>query len=488
MNPFALDLRAIALVRIAIALLLLADLAIRFPDIDAFYVASGVCPVESMPNSHWTMKHLELYRQAESWGGVALLFFLAATAATSLALGFYSRTSAALSWYLLVSLQNREIYLNDGGDILLRVILLSSIFLPLGARWSVDALKHPHWRKLPNNYVSWATGAYLIQTCVVYLVAAALKSHASWRVTGDALYMALSLDQHSTALAQWLLSYPGLLRVLNFMALTLEFCCPLLILCPLFQPWLRLLGVCGLVIFHVAIASCLHLGLFVPICLAVLLGLVPTIVFDRGRTAAEPGEEALQLPLPSGYKSGLASKAFLVSYIGFVVFQNAVTIPEIGMVREGQSVLRGSARELVLGYGRATGLMQNWTLFAPHPILEDGWFVVEGRRSDGSTVDLVTGQSPANFSKPPLVSATFPNQRWRRHFQNLCMRYNPVHVPLYLRWAGQRWNRLHADAEKVTSIRLVYMRELTELPGIPLQATPVELGVYPSSWLEGSLL
>lgn len=480
-NPFALDLRALALFRVAVGCILLADLAIRFPDISTFYLSDGVCPVDAMPHSHWSMKHLELYRLLDNWWSVAGMFFLAAVFATSLTLGFYTRTSALVSWYLLASLQNRNIYLSDGGDLLLRIVLLCAVFLPLGARWSVDAWRHPEWEKLPNKYFSLATVAYVTQVCVMYLTAGLLKSDASWRVTGDALYLALSVDQFATGFAQMLVQHPSLLRVLNFMALAIELCAPLLLLCPLFVGATRSVALVLLMGFHLGIASCLHLGLFMPISLTVLLALLPTEALDRVFRRRPALAESTPADLPSGYRLAWPAKVFLGSVIFFIPFQNAMTVPGSGLAPSGPLL------QTTLQYGRATGLMQNWTLFAPHPLKEDGWFIVEATRQDGSRLDLLSGASPPVYSKPVLPSAQFKNQRWRRHFQNLWQRYNPMHVPLYLRWAGREWNRKHPDQPPIRSLQLVFMREITLLPGLPQQARPVSLGEFPSRWLGGQL-
>lgn len=476
--PFFLDLRAIAVLRIAIGLLILVDLAIRAPDISVFYVANGVCPVDAMPLSHYTMKHLELYRHVDTAGGVALLFALTAMAASSLTLGFYSRTSAAMSWYLITSLQNRNIYLNDGGDLYMRAVLMCALFLPLGARWSVDAWRNPKWRALPNRFISLASATLLIQISIMYFVAGTLKSDPSWRVTGDALYLALSIDQFSTGFAQQLLQHPTLLRVLNFGALAIELSAAFLILCPVFNSLTRTLAVFLLLSFHLGIASTLHLGLFMPICLAVTLVLIPTPVWDwitRGKQPEEP-ERQNDANLPSGYQLSLPARVFMVSIVVFLVVQNAATVPAT-MINPGYHL-----KNLILGYGRSTSLMQNWTLFAPHPFLEDGWFIMEGSTEDGTRIDLMRDGQPVSYAKPLLVSAQFKNQRWRRWYQCMWKRYNPKHVPIFLRWELGRWNREHPQ-QPLSSIRLIFVEEKTQLPGLPPKRTSYSIGSYPSEWL-----
>lgn len=481
---FSLDLRAIALARMAIGLMILLDLFIRCQDIGAFYLPDGITPVGAMPASPSTFKHLELYRHIESWWGVAGLMGLAAVVAVLFTIGFYSRTTGLISWYLLASIQNRNIFVNDGGDLTLKLFLFISLFLPLGARWSVDARRNPHWKRLPNQYLSPASVALVLQFCVLYFAAGILKSDPVWRETGDAIWLTLNIDQFSTGFARALLEHRTLLRGLTFWVLAIELTTPLLQLCPLINTWTRSLNLLLLIGLHLGIASCLHLGLFMPICLTVQIFLWPTAWMDfierHLALATTPDSQAEGAP-PSGYRPGLLSSIAAGSIILFIFVQNTYTITELNL---GQP--RGVVRDVVMDYGRSTGMMQNWTLFAPRPNPQDGWFVVEGIRPDGQMVDLLTGKTPT-YEKPQPVCAQFKNQRWRRIYQNLWQRYNPRLVPIFLRYMGRKWNRQHPD-QTITSLRLIFVQEMTELPGIPATITPGTLGEFPSSWLEGERL
>ncbi|MBS2034949.1 HTTM domain-containing protein [bacterium] len=484
MKVFSLDLRAIALARMAIGLMILLDLFIRCQDIGAFYLPDGITPVASMPSSPNTFKHLELYRHLESWWEVAGVMGLAAVVAVLFTVGFYSRTTGLISWYLLASIQNRNLFVNDGGDLTLKLFLFIGLFLPLGARWSVDALRNPHWRKLPNQYLSPASAAMVLQFCVLYFAAGILKSDPVWRQTGDAIWMTLNIDQFSTGFARALLPHTTLLRILTFWVLAIELTTPLLLLCPVVNSWTRSLNLVLLIGLHLGIASCMHLGLFMPICLTVQVFLWPTPWMDfiegqllKFKDSAEQGEG----PPPSGYRPSVLNKLASASIIVFIFVQNTYTITELNL---GQP--RGMVREVVMDYGRSTGMMQNWTLFAPKPNPQDGWFVVEGIRPDGQILDLMTGK-PATYEKPQPVSAQFKNQRWRRIYQNLWQRWNPQHVPMFLRYMGRKWNREHPDLP-VTSLRLIFIQEMTELPGVPVHTIPGTLGEFPSPWLEGERL
>ena len=483
MRVFALDLRAIALARMAIGVLILVDLLIRCQDIGAFYLPDGITPVGAMPASPNSFKHLELYRHVESWWGVAGLMLLAAVFAISLAVGFYSRTSGLVSWYLLASIQNRNLYVNDGGDLTLKIFLFIGLFLPLGARWSVDAWRNPQWRRLPNQYLSPATVTMVLQFCIMYFTAGVLKSDPVWRQTGDAIWLTLNLDQFSTGFARSLLEHTTLLRALTFSVLAIEMTTPLLLLCPLWNHWTRSLNLVLLIGFHLGIASCMHLGLFMPICLGVLIFLWPTPWMDfleklfRFPVGPDRGGQGL----PSGYSRSWFTRLACASVVAFILIENYFTVPELGMTP------RGFMQTYILGYGRSTGMMQNWTLFAPKPVLQDGWFVVEGTCRDGRVLDLLTGK-PATYAKPTPVCDQFKNQRWRRIFQNLWLRWNPRQTPMFLRYMGRQWNESHEAKDRVWKLRLTFVQEMTELPGIPLTTQVGTLGDFPSNWLEGESL
>ena len=59
--------------------------------------------------------------------------------AVALLVGYRTRLATIGSWILLASIHVRLPVVINAGDTLLRVLLFWSIFLPLGAMWSVDA-------------------------------------------------------------------------------------------------------------------------------------------------------------------------------------------------------------------------------------------------------------------------------------------------------------------------------------------------------------
>ena len=90
-RPFVLDLRALALLRITTAAVLLTDLAIRSTDLEAHYANMGVMPMGALLEHGWTPYQFSLHAASGMWQFEALLFVLAAGLAGALLLGCHTR-------------------------------------------------------------------------------------------------------------------------------------------------------------------------------------------------------------------------------------------------------------------------------------------------------------------------------------------------------------------------------------------------------------
>ena len=226
---FGIDLRTLALFRAALGVVLFVDLCCRVGDAGSFYSDGGVLP------RSWLAAYGESWRASlylangQAWFAIALLA-LQAVAALALLLGWRTRLAALLCFVLEASLLNRNELVLTSGDGLLACLLFWSLFLPLGARWSVDAALSRTPAPLQNQYLSWASAALLLQVLSVYFFGAVLQSGAEWWPDGSAVYYALQLDRSATPVAVWLRQYPDLLTALTWFVRTLELLGPLLAL------------------------------------------------------------------------------------------------------------------------------------------------------------------------------------------------------------------------------------------------------------------
>lgn len=448
-NDLGLDLRSLAVLRIALGAVIFWDLVLRSFDLVAHYTDQGILPRQMLLELSWQPSFLCLHLLNGSWQVQAVLFALAGVLALAMMVGYRTRLATVLTWFFLISLHSRNILILNGGDVVLRTVLFWCMFLPWGARWSVDAARQPAWKELPDRFLSMASLGYLVQLSSIYVFAVLLKAGAEWRVEGTALYYALSLDQFTSVFGHYLLDFPDLLRFLTRLTFWIEVLAPVLLLSPVFSHITRTVAVVALAAMHLAISLVLHIGMFSPIILSVLLGALPGNLWpalnleglSKRLPATTPG------PFPPGYRLGRLPSALLALLLVYVTVWNFDMLP-------GSTVhVPPSLKWLGLGLR----LDQRWNMFAPTVLRDDGWYVIEGTLQDGTTVDLFRGGAPVSWEKPELVSATYPNERWRKYLMSLYQSNYSLLRDRYCTWLA----RSYRGPGEVVQVRMYFMLERT---------------------------
>eukprot|EP01113_Clastostelium_recurvatum_P049149 TRINITY_DN905_c0_g2_i2.p1 TRINITY_DN905_c0_g2~~TRINITY_DN905_c0_g2_i2.p1 ORF type:complete len:777 (+),score=147.85 TRINITY_DN905_c0_g2_i2:145-2331(+) len=272
---FGLDYRSMALFRICIGILLLLDLCVRSTYLHDHYANNGVWPNHEAVESYYAYSvHFingHEYFQAAMFllNGLFILFMI---------IGWHTRIFTCMSWFMLTSLHNRNMLVLNGGDDFLRVMMFWAMFLPLGARYSVDATNlqtnqpaaqaaQHHGTPANKYYLSWASAAPLLQFSLVYWFTAALKDSPEWQSEFTAVYYAVHLDQFATVWAVMLRGFPAIMKMLTFVTWYFEFYGPFFFFLPfstLHGP-VRTLGVLGFIAMHFGFGMCLELGFFMYI-------------------------------------------------------------------------------------------------------------------------------------------------------------------------------------------------------------------------------
>ena len=459
--PTQLDLRSLALWRMGLAGVVLLAIFLRLRDLTAFYGDQGVLSRQSVWTQGWQGGIFQLFLSAGDTPGLLFLFAVWAVAATFMLVGYQTRLACFITWYFVVSVQLRNPMIMDGGDDFLRVLLFWTPFLPLSARWSLDAKRNPNWEKLPNAYSSVATTGIYLQFFLLYLFAAILKTGEDWWETGDALYYALSIDQFSTTLGQNMLAYPEALRVLTRLALGLEFLLPILLLVSLRSRFSRLLFLLLAVSFHLAIAALMHFGIFM------LIMIVSLVVFVPGEWLPEAAVgEYNNVSLPPAYHLERPLQLFAGFVLFYLIYVNLYSIRHDHKLAPWAKVV-------------ATYLYQHqhWHFFAPYPFREDGYFQILVQTTDGRVIDILQRGEVDETGRPLLGSARFPNQRWRRWLQHLVREESDYHDLLQfdtLTFLVKDWQRKHPD-DVARSARLIFVLELSQPPGVAIQQVQTEL-------------
>lgn len=278
---FGADLRSLAVFRIMLALLVLADLAMRATDLIAHYTDSGVLPRDQLLEEgvldSWDFS-LNLINGHPIFQ--ALVFFVGALAAFGMLVGYRTRLVTVIAFLILLSIQNLNPLVLNLGDTLLRLLLFWSVFLPLGAYWSVDRALETSPARLSARFLSFATAGLFLQIAFMYWFTTILKSGDEWRVDGTALEYALNIDEISTPAGSLLAQFPELLKIMTFGTLALEVLGPLLLFCPFFTGPVRTFTVFVFMSLHYGIWMTMEIGLFPWISAFCMICFLPAWFWD----------------------------------------------------------------------------------------------------------------------------------------------------------------------------------------------------------------
>jgi Vitamin K-dependent gamma-carboxylase len=432
-----------------LGLLMLSQTILLARDFAAFYQASGVFPSQT-----WNESLLR-----------ALLFGVLPLFAVSLVLGFATRLSTLIGFVGVVMVQDANPQILQGGDVLLRLLLFWSSFLPLGQMWSLDArLMMPKGPALP-----WTTGlatwALSLQICFVYWFAALLKSDPLWTQNGNAFFYALNIEHFTTPLGLYLRQFPDLLRVITLATPWFELFAPCLLFISFYRDACRLAAVGLFLGFHlIGMEALLRIGLFPWVCAVAWLVFIPGSFWDWFKLRSDE--------LPKTKRAKKSAKAqrnkdtttqtwpvldYACSFIVIFSFLDVLAW-NIASINGAASMQWMSKHDT---WGNIVRLDQRWNMYAPCPRKDHGWLVVPADLTSGTQVDLFTGQ-PISWEKPKDIGAYFGDDRWRRYLSNLFDDQDPQALQGYADYLVRNWNQRHGEDQKIQAMTITFMRQETQ--------------------------
>ena len=438
---FGLDLRALAALRIACAALLIASLADRARNFSAFYTDTGILSAASAERGAafppWDgVSWLQPFAWApDPWGSVGLMV-LASLAAAFLLVGRRAKAAGFVAWLALTGLDNRNPLVIDAGDDLLRLFLFWGLFLPLAARWSVEA--RPLAPGSSIRIASVGTAAFLLQLALIYPVSAFFKSYDAWVTNRVALHYALHLEQFVTPFGIATRDYlpTGALSAATWW---FELLGSSLLFSPFATERLRYALFLCFAAMHTGIAVTMDLWLFSLVCLAGWLVTLPTGFWNRAdRTATRSVAER------ADFRSSPAGNLAAGFFLGYVVLWNLWSLSPAA----NDAWFPPSARSL--GYQLRLG--QLWAMFSPAPPNHSSWLelsavTLDGKvarlRPDGRRCDVETA------TPERLLSA-----RWRK-FHERVIQTPAALAARYADFLSKRFEAAHGAPAKVT---VVWMR------------------------------
>jgi hypothetical protein len=275
-NLFKLDLRSLALARVCLGIVSFFDIGRRIWDLNHFFTDEGLLPRSILIDQYEMAWRMSLLNLNGTYSFALILLVAGMIASLFFTFGWRSRTSNLIVWLVIISFQARfPEGATSGGDMLLRIFLFWSLFLPMNSRYSVDhAISEK--TETENEYFSVFSTMWIVQVFLLYFFTFLYKWAPVYHTTFEAVWYMLQLDIFTTPVGKWMGQQYELTRVLSFASYTLEIAGPLMLLIPFKRDWFRGAAVFSFWCFHLGIALTLHLGNFVPICLIIWVGLIPT--------------------------------------------------------------------------------------------------------------------------------------------------------------------------------------------------------------------
>lgn len=431
--------------RIAIALIVICDLTIRCSDMEALYSNSGIWPSEIMYNLGWQPGFWTIHALFDTDYWPLFIFILHFIFALFLLLGYKTQWSTCIVWILYISLHNRNLFVLQSGDDLLRLILFWGIFLSWGAYYSLDAQQKRKVRIYP-----FAQIGYLMLIASVYVFTALFKSDAEWHAKGTAIYYALSLEQLRLPLGDWIYGFPNLMKTLTHLVYGIELILPVLIIWPGKNSRSRLLAFVLIVFLHLSIGLTLYVGLFFWISIASALALLPEFMMkkleNRFLKKNSPNEALVSLPS----KSNKLFSFFVSIIIVLCIAVNAVSLKWFPyQMRKEIALLVNGLR-----------LNQYWGMFSPGILKKDGWLVYHGIDYEGRQWDLRTNSDYVDYQKPEHIVSMYKNDRWRKLAENMQNEKFMFLRHLYSNYYLKCWNLKHPK-KKIVTLNLYFMEQET---------------------------
>ncbi|GAA0535111.1 HTTM domain-containing protein [Halorubrum ejinorense] len=430
-----IDPRALGAFRIALALLLLADLLLyRLPGVRPFYTDAGVLPRSTLGETYPLLEAVSLHALSGSAWVQTGLIAVAVGAAVCLLVGYRTRASTAVSLVLLASLYARNPYALNGGNTILAAFLFLSLFLPLDARWSLGGSRYRdgHGREPAGRRAdagseagsdwrvcSVSTAVALLTLVSIYAANAVSKYRSDAWMSGVAVPRIFQLGEFTVRLGPLVSEYTAVLAAINWLWVALLSAAVLLVVA---TGRLRTGVALAFVSAHLGMAATMRLAVFPFVMISVLLLFLPPGAWNALEAVAPelpvPTRDATRAPrsdggsgddggakstAPSGrwrVRRGLRVGATLL-LVGFFVALVWWQAAGVGLVDLPASESAGELSEV------------SWSFFAPNPPDASGWYVVRGTLESGDTIDVRDGGA-VTYDRPPDAAETYPTTLWHQ--------------------------------------------------------------------------
>jgi predicted DCC family thiol-disulfide oxidoreductase YuxK len=260
-----LDLRPLCLFRITFGFLVTVATLDIGPILHDILSDEGLMPRSALLGGIARANRFSVFDLAGPYWVTVALWIVAVAACICLTVGWHSRLSSVVTFFFVCGLHERNLLAFDGADNVIRAMLFWMMFMPLGARYSVDAvLRAARGQPVVTHAPAFMMRLGQIQIAWVYLNSFIHKwgGGNTWH-DGTALHYALGLDHMFTRdFGQWLFNKPWFYVPGTYFTDMVE--CTFLIFTffPFLQPKLKAVAIASGVALHAGIWATMNVGNF----------------------------------------------------------------------------------------------------------------------------------------------------------------------------------------------------------------------------------
>lgn len=213
-----------ALFRLIWCTLLGFHFLLEYSNIHDFYGPHAVISFQTLANeANFELNILKLFQQ--NYFGVHSLFFIYALSLITSFLGLFTRGSLIVVFICLTSLHQRNLWILEDADVLMRVITFFLILSPCGHSLSLDSLigrTHTSFHR-PKHWPIWSLRLIQIQISLLYLSSLVVKLSGETWLSGTAVYYITRLDHLAFSSVPWILDNKITLAFLSWITLGIDF-------------------------------------------------------------------------------------------------------------------------------------------------------------------------------------------------------------------------------------------------------------------------
>ncbi|MFP9192296.1 HTTM domain-containing protein [Natronosalvus vescus] len=406
-----IDARSLAVFRVFVGLLIIADVLLRSRNFWFFYTDEGVVP-RSHAMAVTADNAFSIYHISTDPTVIAGLMIIQVLIAIQLIVGYKTRLATILSFLFVISLDYHNPFVTSYADVLFRLLVFWAIFLPLGERWSIDAV---HRERNPRAEIaSVASTLILGQMVFMYFYNGYHKAQSDVWGTGEAAPLVLGLDDMTFLLAEQVRAMPTLLSYGGLLWYAMMLISPLLLV----LVGRKRMGLVALFMGgHFAFAITVRIGAFAYVAMAGLLLFIQPQIWRDGKAVLRYFDVDIEKPharlkrlehvahaVPDWRLRGDAQRrarsqlytlAIVTIVVTILLFSVGPYLPAGALVDED-----APHKQQIESTANAYMISQpDWTVFAPNPRTTDRYHVFVAQTDNGELLDVYNDR-PLTFDRP----------------------------------------------------------------------------------------